>query len=254
MNSPSVCGVLVEPRFLQNIHPLICNFKKVLPNIPLLFFCGKNSFEFFKKMYENDNLVQLFPLDTDNLTADKHNDLWKDINFWNHFDYDYILTIQTDGCLCENSSFQLSDFFHYDYIGGYSPFKWWWKETNGLHDYNDYQCFNGGFSLRNVNAMKDVLKTFPPLPTKGFSPEIPFQMYGEDLYFVVGLLKLNQQKNKKIYNVGLDQFATNFCTHTHYVTNTFCVHKLDSYQDKNIVSKFLNYCPDFSSFIWKSYS
>jgi hypothetical protein len=249
----TVSGVLVEPRFLQNIHPLILNFKKVLPNTILYFFCGLNSYDFFKSMYENDNLVKLIPLDTDNLTAEKHNDLWKNIDFWNHFQTDYILTIQTDGCLCENSSFQLSEFLHYDYIGGYSPFKWWWKETNGLHDYSDYQCFNGGFSLRNVNAMKNVILSFPPLPTKGFTPELPFEAFGEDLYFVVGLLKLNQQNNTKNYNVALDTFATNFCTHTHYVSNTFCVHKLDSYVNKETLAQFLNYCPEFSSFIFKKY-
>lgn len=249
----SVCGVLIEPRFLPIIHPLILNFKKVMGTTLLHFFCGENSFEFFNEMYKNDPFVKLYCLSTDNLTAEQHNDMWKNISFWDNFDSDYILTIQTDGCLCENSSWKISDFLHYDYIGGYSSFKWWWKETNGLHNYDDYQCFNGGFSLRNVQAMKDVINSFPPLPSKGFSPELPFEAFGEDLYFVVGLLKLNQQKNTKIYNVALDSFATNFCTHTHYITNTFCVHKLDSYQNKNIIAQFLKYCPEFSSFIWKKY-
>jgi len=249
--SPTVSGILIEPRFMQNIHPLILNFKKVMPNTVLYFFCGSNSYDFFKQMYDGDEFVKLIPLKVDNLSANQHNDFWKTTEFWNNFDSDYVLTIQTDGCLCENSSWKIYDFLHYDYIGGYTPNKWWWKETQGLHDYNDYQCFNGGFSLRKVQAMKDVLQTFPPMPTKGFSPDSPFEMYGEDLYFVVGLLKLNQQKNKKIYNVALDQFATNFCTHTHYITNTFCVHKLDNYQNKNVVSQFLNYCPEFFSFIEK---
>ena len=40
--------------------------------------------------------------------------------------------------------------------------------------------------------------------------------YHEDLYFVSGMLKLK-------YNVGLDKFATNFCTHTHFINKTFCL-------------------------------
>ena len=244
------CGVLVEPRRLNNIHPLIINFKKVLPNTKLYFFCGKSSFDVFSSMYFNDPLVKLINLNTDNLTANTHNDLWKTISFWNNFNEDYVLTIQTDGCLCENSTFKITDFLHYDYIGGYSPFKWWWKETGGLHDFNDYQCFNGGFSLRNVKAMKTVLQSFPPLPTQPFSPDLHFTSYGEDLYFVVGLLTINKQNSNQIpFNVALDEYATNFCTHTHFLKKSFCVHKLDSYQNNSVISAFLQYCPEFFSFI-----
>ena len=245
----SICGVLVEPRFLNNIHPLITNFKKVLPNTKLYFFCGKNSFDIFSNMYLDDPLIKLIDLNTDNLTANSHNDLFKSTSFWEHFDEDYALTIQTDGCLCEKSSFKITDFLHYDYIGGYSANNWWWKETKGLHNENDYQSFNGGFSLRNIKAMKTVLQTFTPLPSKLFSPELHFTAYSEDLYFVVGLLKINRDKHQ--FNVALDEFSTNFCTHTHYFKKTFCVHKLDSYKNRSFVSTFLKYCPEFSSFITK---
>jgi len=52
-----------------------------------------------------------------------------------------------------------------------------------------------------------------------------------------------------IYKVGLDEFSTNFCTHTHYVNDTFCVHKLDNYVQKDELQKFLEYCPEFIHFI-----
>jgi hypothetical protein len=256
-NFPKICGVLVEPRKLSNIHLLIENFHIVLPARTLFFFCGVSHYLYYTNFYINTPFIKIIPLKIDNLTAKEHNDLWKDINFWNHFtDFTHLLSIQTDGCLCINSSYKIEDFLHYDFIGGYTPFKWWWKETQGLHNYSDYQCFNGGFSFRNIQSMITVLKKFTPLPTQDFNEDLSFRSYGEDLYFVVGLLTLNaidkqQSTNtstKKIYNVGLDAFATKFCTHTNYLHNTFCVHKLDNYTKPQELSKFLEYCPLFIHF------
>jgi len=78
---------------------------------------------------------------------------------------------------------------------------------------------------------------------------LSFCAYGEDLYFVVGLLRLNASiDGNAFYKVGLDEHATKFCTHTHYVNKTFCVHKLDNYVTNHQLMKFLEYCPDFKYF------
>lgn len=245
MHNKTVCGVLVEPRDTDKIVLLIDNFRKVLgKQVPLYFFCGQSVFEKYASLYANDNKLTIINLGVDNLTVNDHNDLWKTLSFWDNFHEDYVLTIQIDGCLCENSTFTVQDFLQYDYVGGYTPLKWWWKETQGFHKYSDYQCFNGGFSLRRVAAMKHVLQSFPPQSSRPFSSNLPFESYGEDLYFVVGLLKLNKHSQ-----VGLDEHAINFCTHTHYVRNTFCVHKLDNYVNKTELNQFLAYCPTFSHFL-----
>lgn len=249
VNFPKVCGVLVEPRRMANVHVLIENFKKVMPGRRLFFFCGGSHYDYYATYYHGDGMVNLVNLRVDNFTAKEHNDLWKTMNFWETFrDFTHVLTIQTDGCLCENSEYKIEDFFKYDFVGGYTPNKWWWKETNGLHRYSDYQCFNGGFSFRKISAMKDVIKTFPPLPTDDFRENLSFRAYGEDLYFVVGLLTLNSTSETTLYKIGLDEMATKFCTHTHYLHKTFCVHKLDNYVGKQQVLKFLEYCPEFLQF------
>jgi hypothetical protein len=245
---PRICGILVEPRRMSNIHVLIENFQKVMGDRVLFFFCGKSSHNYYENYYRHDNSVKIIRLDVDNFTAKTHNDLWKTMDFWDTFgEFTHVLTIQTDGCLCEKSKYKIEDFLNYDYVGGYTPNKWWWKETNGLHNYSDYQCFNGGFSFRKIQSMKDVIKNFTPLPTDDFSENLSFRAYGEDLYFVVGLLTLNATKETN-YKIGLDEFATNFCTHTHYVKNTFCVHKLDNYVNRYELNKFLEYCPLFKNF------
>jgi hypothetical protein len=250
---PKVCGVLVEPRKMSNIPVLIENFQRVMLGKVLFFFCGKTNYQCYNDYYKNDSLVVVVNLGVDNFTGKEHNDLWKQMSFWNNFqDFTHILTIQTDGCLCEDSKYKIEDFYTYDYIGGYTPNKWWWKETNGLHKYSDYQCFNGGFSFRKIQSMKDVIDTYPPLPTDDFRDGLSFRAYGEDLYFVVGLLTLNAKNVRdKIYKVGLDELATKFCTHTHYLHKTFCVHKLDSYISKIDLKGFLEYCPLFYNFIKK---
>lgn len=253
---PKVCGVLVEPRFLDNIVILIDNFQKVMPARHLFFFCGSNKYDYYTNLYKDDFLITIIDLKINNLNAKQHNNLWKTLSFWENFDnYTHILTIQTDGCLCENSTYKIEDFYKYDYVGGYSAFKWWWKETQGLHKYSDYQCFNGGFSFRKIQSMKDVLKTYPPLPTEDFYPGLSFRSFGEDLYFVVGLLTLNNRYiedtiNNK-YILGLDELATKFCTHTHYFHKSFCVHKIDNYINKQSLNYFLKYCPEFKDFIKK---
>jgi hypothetical protein len=252
INFPKVCGVLVEPRRLDNIVILINNFQKVMPARHLFFFCGSKTINYYKELYKNDNLITLIDLKVDNLTAKEHNNLWKTLSFWENFkDFTHILTIQTDGCLCENSEYKIEDFYKYDYVGGYTPYKWWWKETKGLHRYSDYQCFNGGFSFRKIQSMIDVLNEYPPLPTEDFYDGLCFRAYGEDLYFVVGLLTLNNNCVSKKYVVGLDELATKFCTHTHYLHKTFCVHKYDNYVTSGDIISFLNYCPTFFNFIEK---
>jgi hypothetical protein len=101
--------------------------------------------------------------------------------------------------------------------------------------------------------MKDIIHLFPPTPTEPFSESLAFTSYGEDLYFVVGMLTANKENNKTIYKVALDEFSLNFCTHTHFIKPTFCVHKLDAYHKPNssMIQNFLSYCPTFASFFGK---
>ena len=93
----------------------------------------------------------------------------------------------------------------------------------------------------NINSIKKVLTTFPPKKYLKFDQNQDFEHYGEDLYFVVGMLKLG-------FPVGNDKFATNFCTHTSYINNTFCVHKLNFYNKKD-AQRFFNYCEIYKKFL-----
>ena len=241
-----IAGVFIEPRMVKQIYYNIINFLKVLPNNKLYFFCGKNTkvkhIINFKNYKIKTNNIIIYELNVNNLDFITYSELFKSNYILDKIKEKYILTIQTDGCLCINSTYNILDFVKYDYIGGYAKEKHWWKETKGLHNYNAYQCFNGGFSLRNKEAMYNVLRNFKPKVTKSFYKECPMERFPEDLYYTVGMLKLG-------YTVGLDKFATNFCTHTSYENKTFCVHKLAHYVNKNCVLNFLKYSPEYIKFI-----
>jgi hypothetical protein len=249
---PKVCGVLVELKRKRNIDILVENFQLVMPGRDLFFFCSKSDYDYYKDYYDGDNMIKIVNTGVDSFTTSEYNDFFKTLDFWNIFkEYTHVLTINTRGCLCENSEYKIEDFFKYDFVGGYTPNKFWWNETQGLHNFSDYQCFNGGFSFRRIQAMKDILINFPPLPTNDLNENVSFRSYTEDLYFVIGLLILNSGGNtngKKMYRIGLDEFATKFCSYTHYLDKTFCVNELDNYNLQNEVDKFLKYCPLFNNF------
>lgn len=256
IQNKSLSGLFIEPRKLKQVILNIINFQECLPNTKLYFYCGKNDKNFHIQEIDkwnnsinnkkiDSNYLFINELEVNNLDFTTYSNLLKNKKIWEDITSDYILTIQTDGCICKNSTYIIEDFFKYDYIGGYAKEKWWWKETNGLHNYNDYQCFNGGFSLRNREKCLDVIKSFPSNNTVRFYPNCPFEYFPEDLYFVVGMLKLK-------YNVALDKFATNFCSHTSFINNSYCIHKLDYYVDQNELNSCLNYCNDFIYFIKKN--
>lgn len=240
---PTFCGILIEPRDHFAINFVIYNFFEVFQNTTLYFFCGKTFYTSNKKLellkkYKNLKIINY--LKSDNLSFMEYNDVCKSLDFWDYFIEDYSLVIQTDGCICKNSHYKIEDFFKYDYVGGYSYYRW--REIDGIFDNEIYHCFNGGFSLRNIKAVKECLIVYKPMKSKDYEPGQNFREYGEDVFFVIGMKKLG-------YNVGIDQYATNFCSHTNYISNTFCVHKLYYFVDKSIILKFLEYCDDFINII-----
>ena len=190
-----------------------------------------------------------------NFNFASYSDFMKSHSFWDNFksDAEYCLTIQTDGCLCKNSLYNIQDFFKYDYVGGYGISSgYYWRHTHYLHNSDAYQCFNGGFSLRNIAISRKVLDFFPPKPTESWRGKKQIHEYPEDLYYICGMLKLKM-------NVAIDKYGTNFCTHTTYISNTFCVHDYlgvcknrESFlkcRKNRELELFLKYCPEYKNFL-----
>lgn len=251
----SLAGLFVEPRRLKQVVLNIVNFQRCLPKKKLYFYCGKDNKKYHEaEMYAynerndvkiNISDIQIIELDTTNLNFETYSNLLKNKDIWETIEADYVLTIQTDGCLCEKSPFKIEDFFKYDYVGGYTPNNHW-REIKKMKTKppGNFWCCNGGFSLRNRKRCLQVIDHFKTSKTERYHNKCPVENYAEDLYFVVGMLHLG-------YNVGFDEFATQFCSHTHFKKGSFCIHKLDNYASKKVVSLSLEYCEVYRNFLVK---
>ena len=82
-------GILVEPRKVKQIFYSIENFFKVLPDVPLYFFCGKNLKVFFSSKLSNYKNLVIKELPVENLNAIIYSDLFKSKDFWEQFDAEY---------------------------------------------------------------------------------------------------------------------------------------------------------------------
>jgi len=244
----SVAGIYIEPRRLANVQVNVEIFFDVLCNNDLFLFCGKGDAEYFQRVLKHPRLT-LIELPTRNLNAQTYSDLLMTEEFWARFkNYTHALTIQSDGCLCKESAYHLEDFLHYDYVGGYAEQGWWvnqgfFDEKTALDLKSAHQCFNGGFSLRNVNATLEVIKKFPPRMSKSWANKPKFHIhYPEDLYFVLGMILLNK-------NVGVDLNATKFCSHGSFIENTFCIHNLAKFADEKELDRAFAYCSEYQQFV-----
>lgn len=242
-NSKAICGVYIEPRDIIQVYKNIENFNKNVPGSVIYFFCGKGLAEKYRATLKGKN-IKLIELNVNNLDFASYSNLMKSQQFWNYFDdkYTHIITIQSDGCFCNNSRLSIWDFIHYDYVGGFAHEGWWWKETANLHYKNNYQCFNGGISLRNIKACKAIVNKYPSSHTEKYYNGCPLIYYPEDLYFVTGMIKEG-------YNVGTDKFATLFCSHTSFVPHCLTIHKINKYVKQEEMKTILDYCPEFEIFM-----
>jgi len=80
------------------------------------------------------------------------NDLMVTEALWEQCEGDTILYFEADSVVCPNSEYKISDFEHFDYIGGY------WG--NRVHDFDSKYTWvmNGGFSLRKKQYILDCIK------------------------------------------------------------------------------------------------
>ena len=242
----SVCGLFIAPRKLKQVKHNIDNFFNIMENAYLYFYCGNGLSTHYSSLVDIYPRLIIRELDVSNLDGNTYSDFMKSRSLWESISGDYVLTIQTDGCLCKKSPYTISDFTMYDYVGGYAPQESGWKETRGLHEYSSFQYFNGGFSLRKRQSMIDAIDTYPPQKSVPFKPDNSFETYWEDLYYTVCLLKMKKK-------VGLDEYATHFCSHTMYSLPTFCIHKTAAYVNKSILLKCLEYCPEYVFFLKPEY-
>lgn len=170
--------VIVEPRCHSLLEGVLKNFMYLLApkGWGLIIFHGTQNETFIKDITKDWSNLYLINLNKENLTVSEYNQLLYSRDFWillQKIGCEYSLIFQTDVILLKSN---VDDFLCYDYVGApWNPLLPW--------------CFNktlpggnGGFSLRNVNAMLECLSTFH------FNPNM-----NEDGFFSFACQKLSKK-------------------------------------------------------------
>lgn len=164
-------ALIVEPRTHPNLVTVIERMAELHPDWLIYLYHGTMNKEFIdadptlSRLQDEKKLV-LFPLQLSNLTASMYNAMFSSTAFWDTVNAKYALVFQTDVCLCDAPNTSFDQFLHYDFVGAprtipYVP--------------SLFHFLNGGFSLRNVDAMKRVITECPYVDVAG--------RIGEDINF-----------------------------------------------------------------------
>jgi hypothetical protein len=150
----------------------------------------------------------------DNLTIKDYNNLLVSNDFYNFIPTEVFLIFQTDTIICKENKNIINDFIKYDYVG--APLK---ARLVG----------NGGLSLRRKSKMLNIINN------------CKYNNEPEDVYFSVAC---NLPLNKPSF-----EEAKNFSVEGVYNDNSFGIHKIWRFFNKNIIKNKNNYCSGLNKLI-----
>jgi hypothetical protein len=137
---------IIEPRCHELLAGVLYNMADIYggQDVSLYIFHGEKNESYVNKIIDQWTGVNLINLHVDNLALYEYNDLLVTIKFWENFTSTHVLIFQVDTLILRPFD---DCYFQYDYIG--AP---WIHAWAGGGKY----VGNGGFSLRNVEAMKNI--------------------------------------------------------------------------------------------------
>jgi len=153
----SKVAVIVETRIHPALSFVLNNVASILPiDWKIQIFHGTVNYEFIKDIINKDsildNRVILTDLGIATVSQEASSKIMLSEALWTECKGDTILYFEADSMLCPNSKHHISEFEHFDYIGGY------WG--NIVYPLNDpyMQVMNGGVSIRKKQFMLDIIK------------------------------------------------------------------------------------------------
>lgn len=163
-------GLIVEPRAHPNLAPVITQMASLYPEWLIYLYHGTANLDFILADADltylmSEGRLVLFPMNVSNLDSNMYNAIFISTLFWDTVNAQYALVFQTDVWLCDAPNTPLDEFLKHDYVG--SPRTFLFPKL--------FNFMNGGFSLRNVDAMKRVID-------KCNFPDV-FGYVGEDVFF-----------------------------------------------------------------------
>ena len=151
--------IIVETREHKALPFVLNNVMSILPHDwNLQIFHGSINFDYVKEVLRTDELLKykevvLTDLNIESISADDSSlDIMLTENLWNEVISETVLYVECDSMLCSDSKHKVSDFEHFDYIGGY-----WGNQLDPL-DKEYLKVMNGGVSIRKKSFMLDIIK------------------------------------------------------------------------------------------------
>ena len=231
IENPLMTALIVEPRNIDYISILINDYKEKLhKNVIFIFYCGKGLKQKWNEILED---VIIRELDVENFnTANEYSDFMKQKTLWENLYGEYVLTFQLDTYIKNEKPYDINYFIRLNqsYIGGNMNYNW--NELLRENIIFNYLSFNGGLSLRKKNDMIKIIENFTPEKTCIGSKRINTD--AEDVYFVLGCIKLNMKISNNIQSYF-------FSNHSIYTKDFFGIHKpikelLDIIKNDNIIN------------------
>lgn len=151
---------LIECRIMNEIEYVLNAVLKVYKSneIGLTIVCGNTNASYVSNIFRKWRNLKIINIGVDNLNRSTYSALLKMPTFWERFyNWSHVLIYQTDALIIN----KIDDiYFDYDYVG--AP----WKNINNWLGKNKpkYNGGNGGFSLRNVSAMKNACEIYRNIP------------------------------------------------------------------------------------------
>ena len=144
--------VIVERRCHPNLEFILHNVSYFAQGYTIHIFCSKANLEFIKTILgsqiENIHIyVRFEDVGKPEQGKTEYNNLLRDKTFWNLFEEEHILTIETDCYLLQRIP---ETIYEYDYVAS----KWFWDQS---------VPGGGGLSYRKCSVMKKICELDNPL-------------------------------------------------------------------------------------------
>lgn len=228
-------SLIVETRWNDTVEFTIKNtIQKLGDGWGHIIVCNNDNIESITKLSNDISPnIDIFNLGDLVITRDSYNNLCLDINFWNQFNCERVLIYQSDTYIFKPLD---ESFFEWDYVG--AP----WSRDHAKRCVNDFGfkkeilVGNGGLSLRNLNAIKDILKNYKPLDNihREINP-LECGYIWEDLFFSY---YTEISENWKLAPV---EVASNFSFENVYLYNTFGCHRpFGQHCEENVFDNFIS--------------
>jgi hypothetical protein len=216
-------ALIVDDRASQEIVNAVINILKHIPadwKVQIITLVQHLSFYNTSSLSPLINNARVFitPLDfprVDFTGSEFINLILTSASFWHQVQGEKILYFQIDSVICSNSSYKLTDFLEYDFIGAPWP---------------DGRCCNGGFSLR---SRKKMLQLF-----ESGGARYRLHETNEDVWLYRNLPRFNGR-------IAPNDIAKKFSVESIYHPHPFAVHKPHFKRLGSVNMKLLcNDCPE----------